>query len=64
MQQTYEASNQLVVAREEVSVGKGPFSLEVPVPSDARGRYVVSAYIYGPKTWAVASKRITVQRPK
>ena len=64
MQQTYEASNQLVVAREEVSVGRGPFTLEFSVPSDARGRYVISAYVYGPKSWAVASKRITVQRPK
>ncbi len=64
MQQTYEASNQLVVAREEIVVGAGPFRLEFPVPSDARGRYVISAYVYGPRTWAVASKRITIQRPK
>ena len=64
MQQTYEASNQLVVAREEVSAERGPFTLEFPVPSDARGRYVISAYVYGPKSWAVVSKRIAVQRPK
>jgi hypothetical protein len=64
MNQTYATSNQLVVERTEIAVKAGEFSIDIPIRAEARGRYVLSTYVYGQDSWGVASKKLTVQRPK
>ncbi|MEI8212712.1 MAG: C25 family cysteine peptidase [Planctomycetota bacterium] len=64
MQRTYERSNELVVLRDETSTIRGGFHREFHVPDDLKGRYVLSAYIYGENTWAVGSRRIIIRQPK
>ena len=64
MNQTYATSNQLVVERSEIVVQAGEFSIDIPIRAEARGRYVLSTYVYGQNSWGVASKKLTVQRPK
>jgi hypothetical protein len=64
MNQTYATSNQLVVERSEIAVKAGDFSIDIPIRAEARGRYVLSTYVYGKNSWGVASKKLTVQRPK
>ncbi|MEY2614039.1 MAG: Gingipain precursor [Planctomycetota bacterium] len=64
MNQTYAMSNQLVVERTEIAVKAGKFSIDIPIRAEARGRYVLSTYVYGQDSWGVASKKLTVQRPK
>jgi hypothetical protein len=64
MNQTYATSNQLVVERSEIVVKAGEFAIDIPIRAEARGRYVLSTYVYGQNSWGVASKKLTVQRPK
>ncbi len=64
MQSTYESSNQLVLSRFEQDIAPGEFQIELDVPVDVKGRCVISAYVYGERTWAVASERIVIRKPK
>lgn len=64
MQHTYERSNDLLVDSQEQSVSEGPFSVDVKIPASAKGRYVVSAYVYGKNSWAVGSERLSVRKSK
>ena len=64
MQRTYERSNDLLVTSKEQTVTEGPFSVDLEIPASAKGRYVVSAYVYGNNTWAVGSERLSVRKSK
>lgn len=64
MQSTYDAANDLRLSRMEQTVAPGKFRAMIEIPSDAKGRCVLSAYVYGNDRWAVASKRVTVRKPK
>lgn len=64
MQRTYERSNDLLVSSHEQSVDAGPFSLDIAIPATAKGRYIVSAYVYGNDSWAVGSERLSVRKSK
>jgi len=64
MQRTYERSNDLLVANTEATISEGPFNVAIKIPETAKGRYVVSAYVYGINTWAVGSERLSVRKPK
>jgi hypothetical protein len=64
MQTTYDTANDLRISRREQIVAPGEFLASIDVPSDAKGRCVISAYVYGNDRWAVGSQRVTVRKPK
>lgn len=64
MQATYDTANDLRVSRFEQVVAPGGFQAKIDIPSDLKGRCVMSAYVYGERGWAVGSQRVTVRKPK
>jgi hypothetical protein len=64
MQTTYDTANDLRISRYEQIVAPGEFLATIDVPSDVKGRCVISAYVYGNDRWAVGSQRVTVRKRK
>jgi len=64
MQTTYDTANDLRISRYEQIIEPGKFLATIDVPSDTKGRCVISAYVYGDDRWAVGSQRVTVRKPK
>lgn len=64
MQANYDSANDLRVLRFEQIVAPGFFEVPFDIPSDLKGRCVVSAYVYGENRWAVGSRRIVVRKPR
>jgi len=64
MQDNYARASDLVIVKLEKEIPSGEFSLELPVPSDCRGKCIVRAFVYGKNEWASGSQRVSVRRIK
>jgi hypothetical protein len=64
MQTTYDTANDLRLSKTEQMVAPGEFLARIEIPSDVKGRCVISAYVYGDDRWAVGSQRVAVRKPK
>jgi hypothetical protein len=64
MQSNYEAANNLVLSSVSQKVKRGKFEIDFVVPSNAKGRCVLSVQVTGKSDWAVGSQRITIRRNK
>jgi hypothetical protein len=64
MQGNYARASDLVIVKLEKEIPSGEFSLELPVPSDCRGKCIVRAFVYGKNEWATGSQRVSVRRIK
>lgn len=64
MRANYDAASDLVLWRFEKKIASGSFSIDLPLPSDCRGRYVIRAFVYGDQDWATGSHRIKILKSK
>jgi len=64
MQDNYARASDLMIVKLEKEIPSGEFSLELPVPSDCRGKCIVRAFVYGKNEWASGSQRVSVRRIK
>ncbi len=64
MQDNYARASDLVLVKLEKEIPSGEFSLELPVPSNCRGKCIVRAFVYGKNEWASGSQRVNVRRIK
>jgi hypothetical protein len=64
MRANYDAASDLVLWRFEKKIASGSFSVNLQLPSDSRGKYVLRAFVYGDQDWATGSQRIKILKSK
>ena len=64
MQENYEVASNLVLTKLEKTIGPGNFSVDIPIPLECRGRFIIRAFVYGDADWATGSRRIKILKPK
>lgn len=64
MRANYDAASDLVLWRFEKKIASGSFSVNLQLPSDSRGKYVLRAFVYGDQDWATGSQRIRILKSK
>lgn len=64
MRANYDAASDLVLWKTEKKISSGSFSVDLPLPSDSRGRYVLRAFVYGDQDWATGAQRIKILKSK
>ena len=64
MQENYSRASDLVLVQLEKEIDSGVFDMELSVPPECRGRYVVRALVYGKEDWATGTQRVNVRRAK
>jgi hypothetical protein len=64
MRTNYDTASDLVLWRTEKKIPSGSFSVDLPLPSDIRGKYVIRVFVYGDQDWATGSQRIKILKSK
>jgi hypothetical protein len=64
MRTNYDTASDLVLWRTETKIASGGFSVDLPLPSDIRGKYVIRVFVYGDQDWATGSQRIKILKSK
>ena len=64
MDKNYQACNHLLVQTLEKSIGAGAFEVDLQIPENCSGRYVLSAYVYGEHDWSAGAEKLVIRKPQ
>lgn len=64
MSENYLSANDLTLSTVNATVQPGDFEVKIAVPAEAKGRCIVTGYIYTANQWAVGSSRISIRKPR